>query len=323
MRKDQIKNWRCYRILLWPALMVLVSACQTIDQVHMSSTSSTDPDAITPMKLTIAGKNINALLESESELEAALKYMAEHDDGYDRNLGILIDRLMASNLNPDKSAPGFKGINGALGQEFLTIVQTEALGPSGLYDTETSVIVSMEGQITAYEFDGSADYPGNGKMTVITAVTSRKYPSVGRPNPRVVGYKWEIEVVGDAFEVRTHSGNPANPFPNTMTFSQSMLNRVQSLGFRYKLWAEGTNIVVQNVWRKQNFEWDRVDMPNYWGQPLPRTGNSKWKRLYESDADSCIDMMFVLEPPAKFEDLRGPPWYCLGRCQHPGIVNSR
>lgn len=323
MRTNQLEKRGRYRILLWSTLLVLVSACMTPDKEDPGPMSSKEPDAITPMKLIIAGKDFNVLLESKSKLEEALGSLADHDGDYEGNLGNLIDKMMASNLDPDKKAPGFTGISGALGHEVLTIVQTEALGPAGLYDTESSVIVAMEGQIIAYEFDGNVYKPGNGSMTVITAVTSRKYPSRGRPVPKVVGYKWEIEVVNNGFEVRTHSTNPRDPFPDTMTFSQDMLERVQELGFQYKLWAEGTDIVVHSVWRKQNFEWSRAGRPNYWGQPLPRTGNSKWKRLYVSDPDSCIDMMFVNEPPAEFEDLRGPPWYCLGRCQHPGIVNSR
>lgn len=323
MRKDQINNGRCYRILLWPAMLMLVSACQMVKQ-EVGPVASEEPDAITPMRLTIAGKDINALLENEKELQAALKLFADHDDKYDGNLGVLINQLNDSNLAADKKAPGFTGIGGALAREIVNIVHTEALGPAGLYDSDSSVVIAMDGQIIAYEFDGSVDEPGNGSMTVITAVTSKKYPSLGPPKPKVVGFKWEIEVVGNGLRVVEYDdSDPSDPFPNTMTFSREMLERIERKQFKYKLWAEGTDIVVENVWRKENFRWSRAHNPSYWGGPLPRTGDSEWKRLYESNPDSCIDMMFVNQPPADFGDLRGPPWYCLGRCEHPGIVNSR
>ncbi len=329
MNRDQFKKQGRYSRLLWPALIMLVSACTTTDHGTQGYGPKNVPpkwDGITPMTLTIVGEESNIRLASRKQLRDGIKDFAENNNP--QNTGQLIAQLRSSNMNPTKNAPGFTGVGGALGHAVLDVAE-EALSPAGQYDQQGKrVVVSMEGQIKGYEFSGSVGNPGNGKLVVITAITSRVVRSGpgNLPPPKTVGYKWDIEVINNGFKVVEYdSTDPKDPFPETMTFSQNMLNRIKSLGFQYKLWAKGTDIIVKSVWRKQNFDWQNVDRPNYWGNPLPNPsqGHNKWKRLYESDSASCIDMMFVDPPPPTFNDLQGPPWYCLGRCAHPSIINSR
>lgn len=326
MQREQFEKWGRFSSLLWPALLVLVSACAgpgkqgpspSMAPLHVQPRA----DGITPMTLTVVGEEGNVLLSSRSQLENGIKDFAEHSNTHGDNLKLLITRMRNSNNNPAKQAPGFTGIGGALGHTVLDIAE-EALKPAnGHYDQSGKrVVVSMEGKITHYKFTPNAADPtkGSGELTVITAVTSRVIPNgAGNPPPKTVGYKWEIEVLTDGFEVVGYdSSDPADPFPGTMTFSESMVNRIESLGFQFKLWAKGEKIQVNNIERDMNFDWDSP----VWA-PLPNAG--PFKRLYESDSDSCIDMMFVEYPPEDFDDLNGPPWYCLGRCEHPAIVNSR
>lgn len=316
MRIVQPKKWKRRSNLLWPALIMLVSACATTDNATLNN-APPDARGITPMTLTIVGEESNIRLASGNQLRNGIKDFANNSNP--TNLGQLIAQLRATNQNSSGNAPAFTGISGALAYEFLNVAE-EALNPSGQYDQPGKrVVVSMEGKIIHYKFYGSVGSPGNGELTVITAITSRVIPSgAGNPPPRTVGYKWEIEVQNNGFRVVSHSNNDSDPFPGTMVFSQNMLNRIKSLGFRYKLWAKGTSIVVKNVWRDMNFDWQN---PN-WGMALPR-GNPNWRRFYQGDSASCIDMMFVRPPPPEFTDLPGPPFYCLGRCDHPSIVNSR
>lgn len=320
MQKEQFNKWGRYPSLLLPALIVLLSACATPDKMKTEDVLPANiPKA---MKLTIGGKDINFLLDNGSRLENTIKDFAKHDNSHS-NLKQLIKRMRALNeeTHNDDKAPGFTGIGGALGHEILGIAE-EALDPAGHYDTKKSVVVSMVGKIIDYEFTGSVGKPGNGKLTVIVEVTSKVFRGNGRPKKKTVGYKWQIEVNENGFSVVEHSGDNSDPFEDTMDFSQEMLDRVEELGFRYKLWAEGEVIEVKNVWRKKNFTWEDANDPGYWGQPLSRTSN-RWRRFYDSDVNSCIDMMFVDSPPATYADLREPPFYCLGRCKHPAIVNSR
>ena len=57
----------------------------------------------------------------------------------------------------------------------------------------------------------------------------------------------------------------------------------------------------------------------------------KYQGLYDVDENSCIDMMFVRftrpdpsDPPIpiNMNELTAPPFYCLGRCEDPPIINT-
>lgn len=326
MRRNQFKKWGGYSSLLWAALIVPLSACAATPMD--ANTVPLDRADKVPMQLTIKGEDINTLLATEGNLINGIDGFAQHAGNHNKNIRKLIAQMRASNQNSAKKAPGFTGINGALAHEVLTIIEEEALLPSGMYDGRKKVVVSMEGKVIDYGFKGSVGIPGDGKLTVIAAVTYKVIPSQGGSTPKTDGYKWEIKVNNNGFEVHNNCqtsgacGPNDQPFPGTMEFSQTMINRVQTLGFQHKLWAKGTDIEVVNVWRKKNFQWTDAGDSSYWGGRLP-DASAIWGRLYKIDQDSCIDMMFVDPPPKKYTDLQGPPFYCLGRCEQPAIVNSR
>jgi hypothetical protein len=98
---------------------------------------------------------------------------------------------------------------------------------AGEYDKKNSVVVSMEGKIIHYKFTPDTQDPTrrNGELTVITAISSKKYTPSGKvsPNPKTVCHKWQIKVNNNAFKVVPHSSaDPTDPFPGAMTFSQTL-----------------------------------------------------------------------------------------------------
>lgn len=145
---------------------------------------------------------------------------------------------------------------------------------------------------------------------------------------------WDIEVAG-VYNVHTRNGDensPTDPFPNAVQLSSFMTNpldlrSVWARGLDHQLLAKGrAGIAVRHVYEMV------VSMPNppyNAGNPyqlketfkrLPDSGPNR-NSVYETTEDSCVDIFFAEYPPA----LHLPPQigYCLGRCDHPEIINSR
>ena len=185
----------------------------------------------------------------------------------------------------------------------------------------------MYGQITDYNYDQS---DGTGELNVTTYITWKVVTSgSGNPAPKTEAYKWIISVEPTSglsftgFQDEMNTGNINNPFPASgMTFDPDTLNRIQSLGFTRKLWVRGDDIVIEEIrhrkWNKMTFVLlDKTD--------------PKYERLYDmtGDEDSCIDIFFAVPSASplptnmvQLNALGGPPFYCLGRCANPMILNT-
>jgi hypothetical protein len=87
-----------------------------------------------------------------------------------------------------------------------------------------------------------------------------------------------------------------------------MLNRINFLGFEFKLWAKGEMIEIVTVEHKAH------------NSPIfVRVPDTDWR--YDQTAENCIDMLFVSYPPPNKGTLE-PPLYCLGRCDTPQLINT-
>jgi hypothetical protein len=130
-------------------------------------------------------------------------------------------------------------------------------------------------------------------------------------------YSWSIAVLPGTFEVvkrdesaRPDPGNPAaplrQPFPGTLDLPEEALKPdnpqgIWQRGLNHKLWARGKGIKVLGIIKN-----DVLLSPE--------------DPLYVSNDDSCIDLMFACSPP---ESVLPPQRaYCLGRCEHPAVVNT-
>ncbi len=103
-------------------------------------------------------------------------------------------------------------------------------------------------------------------------------------------------------------------FCDVMPFSQAMKDRIDLLGFQHKLWAKGAD----------NIESTEVLQKPWGGRQFVKIQNTPGRgaKFYSVGPDSCVDMLFVNQPPASFPDNFKPPMYCLGRCENPAIINT-
>lgn len=134
---------------------------------------------------------------------------------------------------------------------------------------------------------------------------------------------WDIVVENDnlddpdtGYKVVNRRGpesiNNTDPFPGTIRLPEAALDpsdgdSIWKRGLDHKLFARGKSIVVRNVYRK-------ID-----DGPIKRLDDRH--AFYKMTRCSCIDIMFKGHPPAL--ELPEQRSYCLGRCDHPPIVNSR
>lgn len=278
------------------------------------SAGKTPPNyrGITPTRMIIEGQPVNIAIANTSLLKQALEdYKPERDPSspVDPDLGELIQEIEAANESSTRKVPGMTGLGGVMGHAFLDAARDALL--SGNYDRQRRVEIALHGQIEDYSFN-EAD--GSGSITSVTYIDRTVIPSGnGVPNTKTQAYRWQIEIEAGGFQVVDKGADPHAPFPGTMQFSDAMKLRIDSLGFKYKLWAKGTKIKITKVEFKAN-----ASSPNW--RELKKS-NSKYAKLYESDANNCIDMLFVDRPPASLDGM-GPPFYCLGRCANPLIVNT-
>lgn len=138
--------------------------------------------------------------------------------------------------------------------------------------------------------------------------------SNGNPDRRELLH-WDIAIEDYGYRVFERQGSaesPNNdPFPGTVDFPPEATNPANSLsvwcrGLDHKLFASSDAIRIERVYRQ--IDCGRLNL-------LPDTDE-----LYQIKLESCVDLMFKGFPPAT--QLPEQSGYCLGRCEHPGIVNS-
>jgi hypothetical protein len=289
----------------------------------------------------IGGDEADTVLVDDQLLLEAVRSMGPTDAS--DNIRQLIAQVRAA--NGGKGGKGLSGLGGAIGHAFLDAAE-DALKPGqGNIDRQQRVRTRTYGKIIDYEYvPSSAGWSaGTGKLHVIMVTeTVRRNRGPGAPPGQVKrqAFKWEISVVSNGFTVHKKVPSPGwppppawQPFPLTMEFSAAMKRRVELRSFEYKLWAEGSPISIDTVYHGgNNFDPAKWDDPNVW-TAIPRSGPhmKKYQGLYDIDQYSCIDLMFVpyaredpSDPPipVNMDELTAPPFYCLGRCDDPPIINT-
>ena len=197
--------------------------------------------------------------------------------------------------------PAFEGIAGIYGREVLRALQ-DVVGRS-----DADAKIDASGQITHY----GLNYDGSGCMRVNTRIvrTSGGDKEVNR-------YKWHVRVARGGFTIVPKSDEErGDPFPGTLDISDNdeLLDRIDREDFQYKLWAKGYTIQVHDVYYRGSTDdsFSRVAPDD------PKMGH-----LYKSTRSSCIDMMFQTPPPSRLPPGAEPPFYCLGRCDQPRLINT-
>lgn len=267
----------------------LTVMCSLASMLSLSSCvaplgTMTNPTSVVPTRLIIQGKSANNQLSDHSTLGQAVASLRAGGNG--------------------ACAPGLTGPGGIFAFAFLNAADM-ALGGN-------AVTLDLSGQITHYEYNSVA---GSGRLHVTTFAVVTTGGTT-----RTDAYKWEVAVLPGGFTVHPHSGNPADPFPGTLQFSSETLNRIAANGFMFKLWANGPEIVVERVEFDDDYDPSSPDFV-YLDPTKPQF--RKYRCLYETTGAACIDMMFQQSPPADMSGLSAPPFYCLGRCAQPFIINTR
>ena len=291
------------------ALLLSASVSQQMAEAQTGAASS-----LTPTKLIIDGENINDVLSDGTKLNDALETMGNVvvSPGPGQ-IGKRIAALRIADAAGASGLPGLSGINGMLGREILNAASSAIQGGNGSFNPGRKVEISLSGQITQYYFNQNDN---SGYLAATTIITQKVTAGASQPTMHVTAYRWAVAVTAGTYSVRTNSGDRNDPFPGTIPFAGGALDKIEASGFNKKLWAEGTGIVIVSVEVDNDY-----DPANPQFQLLDPTKN-KNKNLYTTDSGSCIDMLFVGEPPATFAELEGPPTYCLGRCQQPLLVNT-
>lgn len=284
------------------ALLVFVTTCglsscaQIQREEAPAAMAEAEPEAdFQEWVLVVKGVPIQRLVEDPEELRKAVVELVGTDDR-----GQISEWVSAVRSRAGNAEGVHANLTGLAG--FSAVQLLEAYLASF---TELDAQRKVSGKIVDYIFD---DAEKAGHLAVNTKVeyfdTSESYAS--QVPDRVKRYHWDIEVTDGTYQVIPHSGNRNDPFPGTLALVEPTLTAVEDRGLDHKLWAKGTGIVVRHVY--EVFSDGSITR-------LPDT-----HPFYPSTAASCIDMMFAGPPPAIY--LPPQPAYCLGRCDHPEVVNT-
>ena len=261
--------------------------------------------------LVIAGTPLEELLAGRPRLDTLRPFLAEwHIDVDDDALPALLERIKQGEAIADDRNSPFHGIGG-----FHKLLVAEiALAPND--DQEEQRVIC--GKIRDYIFDEAT---GSGHLTVDTRIdiyNSAASFSAGTPDS-VERYHWDIDVNGVYKVIPRDDNNPDDPFQNTVDLPDAAKDpsnrdgiwlRGGRPGLDHKLFAKGRDVVVRNVYRK----FDNGSIVRY-DDATPHP-------FYVSTDESCIDLLTKGRPPATLDDLPPQPGYCLGRCDHPQVVNT-
>jgi hypothetical protein len=245
--------------------------------------------------LVVKGVPIQRLVEDRERLREAVIELVDTD-----NQGQISEWVAVVRSRDGNAADVPLNLRGLAGFSAVQLLESYVATFSGL-DAQRRV----SGKIVDYIFD---DAEKAGHLAVNTKIeyfdTSESYASEVPDD--VKRYHWDIEVTKGTYLVVPHSGDRNDPFPGTLALVEPTLTNIETRELDHKLWAKGTGIVVRHVY--EVFSDGSIAR-------LPDT-----HPFYMSTEASCIDMMFKGYPPA----IRLPVqrFYCLGRCDHPEVVNT-
>ena len=256
--------------------------------------------------LVIDGVPIDDLLAQPGEARLE-EYLQSWGIDVDDRLQEQIARIKQGEAREDDVHEALTGIGG-----FAKIQVAEiALASRDPERAEETRLIC--GKIRDYVYDEGQK---SGHLAVDTRIdvfdTAASY-NAGTPDS-VERYHWDIEVDGIYRVIQRDDNNPADPFPNTVKLPDAAKDPanpdgIWQRGLDHKLYAKGTGIKVRHVY--QRFDDGRIErLPA--GHPY-----------YVSTDESCIDLLTAGPPPATVGELPPQSGYCLGRCDHPQVVNTR
>jgi|GEM_PF-4028078 len=266
-------------------LALATAGCETLEPPPSAA-----EDAST--NLYFSGKSINAV-----EIDELRRDLGEHiganllDEKGRMDVSTLLDRMDKGEISKAAVQSTYKGIGG---------FYTRLLTRTAVTLNSTAQYPKFSGKIRRYVYNR---YAGSGYLEVDTRLETLRNGVVTRTD-----FWWSIAVLPGTYEVFQRVEDQLDdPFPDApIGVPEEALDPENEFGIwkrnlNHKLFAQGDGIVVLAVTR------DGILLPD--GDPV-----------YQSDADSCIDILFEGPPPE--QTLPQQSAYCLGRCAHPMIVNT-
>jgi hypothetical protein len=295
-------------LLMIPGAIALTTP-QALSQVgYFEPTRLVTQDIPSTSPLTPPLYNFQEALEDEEKLRGVLRMMRE---GLPDDLREMFRQIRAGGGQEQGNVSrGLSGLGGIFGHAMLKAAEAKA--PGGEYDPNLRVTIDSRGHIDGYFFDHQRR---SGYLNVTTEIT------VGYPNGNidVDRYRYEVEIGNNTFRpIEKDTSNPDDVFPGT----DLPISAAMAAGFNYKLWAKGAQIRVRRLWIDHNdngiFEPDERVGPGIHGD-----WRDGYRHLLRADPDACIDMMFAHYPPETLPPGAAPPFYCLGRCAFPPLINTK
>lgn len=257
-----------------------------------------DREGLDDWMLMVGGVPIEELIVQREEARRVLLEVLGSDYS-DERLAELLARAQEDDVRASGLPEALTGIPG------FTVLQL-----LGAY-LEPELERKVSGKIRHYYFNKTRR---SGYLEVDTVVDTLQDGRIIETDE----YFWAIAVRPETFDVVLRCDiNPDDPngcddngnapFLDTLALPDAALDEtnkdgIWKRGLDHKLWAKGTGIVVVGVIRN--------------GVLLSPDHHP----LYVSNEDSCIDLMFAGYPPVS--ELPPQPGYCLGRCEHPEVVNT-
>lgn len=285
-------------------LLTLVAASVVVSATHQALAQTWKAE--TRLKLLIKGKDPDSAMVDETQLTATL-----NEYGVSRPTGASLRQWINAirNANGGQGAATLAGPGGIQARSLLNMAE-ETLSPgNGPFQARPGAVIA--GQIESFLYD-SATKNGNIVVTVFTTITKGASGMT-----KTKAERFTIAVNG-GFEVEEKNPtDPDNVFPVAAVATGLQISSATASGFEWKLYASGSSIRVVQIERDNNYN---PASPNF---HTVNNNAAKYKKLFETDPNACIDMMFAGPPPAVLPTDAKPPYYCLGRCKSPPIINTR
>ena len=290
--------------------ILILAATLAVLAPSQSRAQSGGPFQTERVKLLIKGMDPDEAMSERAKLILTLKdFGVAQPPGSIKNW---IETIQASN------APIMRGLGGISAHALLWTASKTVNPGHGGYSQRPGVETYGQIQETCESQPGyvynSSD--GSGRLCVtMTTTTTRGNSGITQTNTM----KFLVLVAAGGFHVEekdlTYTNNV---FPDFAREAGLSVNSEMASGFNFKLWASGASISVDKAWifNQATNDFEAID-------PVNNPGDAKYAAIFDPDPDACIDMMFVGDPPAALTSTDRPPYYCLGRCANPPIINTK
>lgn len=308
-------------------LLAPIVACTQQTTTPLAMRSSYDEQAL---KLKIKGQDATDALDSSTKI---VDLLDELDAPPAANIKARIKMLL--------NTPGAKiaGLGGIQSRAALKTAEVTT-NPSGNFAGPLTTF-AVKGQIQesvdiGLGLDESGFYYklGDPMHMWVQMITTATRITGGPTKVTRWAEMFRIEVPANAVIVEPKSSDTGlGVFPGfgsvAFPISSTMANDHQ-----FKLWAVGEDVKVTDYWIDDNY--NSGTGPVYMASKKYTMGEhpAKFASIFAQDLKACIDMMFKKDPRVDVADggalANGelpsdaePPYYCLGRCQNPPIVNTK